>query len=1342
MARVFISYASQNLARALEVASWLTADGHQAFVDQDPSRGLTVGEDWERQLRDRLRWADVVVCLITAAYARSVWCSTEALFARWLGSVVVPVLSERDAEHPLLRFPVQYADLTSDHSLARERLIEAVRRTDQSTTNWSHRESPYPGLRAFDAGLRGVFFGRAVETADLARAVRSPVADGCLLVIGPSGSGKSSLVRAGLVPVIAGEPGWLTLPPFTPGTDPSSALVRELVSAGRRRGLGWTVADVRAGCAGDLVEELLIGAGGRCERLLVVIDQLEELLTQTPDDRKRSFAHTLIDLSAAPVQLVATVRSEFVDRLLADADLRPLAGPTFAVKPLGQAQLRSVVEGPARLAGISVSEELLQRLVADTDDGSALPLLAFTLAQLAADRRGSELSPARYDELGGVRGALVKQADAALREAVGVTGRTPDEVITGLLELVTVDDHDQPVRGRVVRSVLPDSVAAEMDVFIAHRLLTTDDDGALTVAHEAFLTAWQPMASAITAEATALRARGAIDRAAASWETSGRAVNRLWERNQLAAAVADVAADVPPVFRRGGGGIRTSRVELGETSRAFLLAGVRRDRMRRGWLTTVLSALLVVASVAAGMAVVQQREAEHQQRIAASRALVSRAEAGLRDDPQLALMLGVAAIELNPGLDTKNSLTESLTSTHYGGTITGHTGEVTAVGFARDKRTLATAGADRAVILSDLADPLKPRELKRLTGHRFTVTDLAFSPVAPLLVTVDGAGGVILWDVEDPARATRIWQSPDRDRPALTSVAISPDGRTLATGGGASSDRPEVGLPPGGVQLWDITVPAEPREISRLSSHELMVLGLAFHPDGRTLASAAMDGSVALWDTSDPARAFALAALPREPDARWQSVAFSPDGRTLAGVGAGRTPAVLWDVTDRTRLSRIAAPPASAGGFLHDVVFSPDGAMLVAVGQDRSVVRWDVRRPAEPLALPSFHGHARGVEAVAFHPDGGYLVTGGHDRVVMLWHVRNPAGAVQSGEPLTGHVGEVERLEFRPDGRVLVSTGDDGQITFWDTRDHARPRRIHRFAPGHREELSALAFSADGRLLATGSHDGAVKLWDVSDPAAPVRIDQPISERAGRVLDLAFLPAGGQLLVCGSGGQVFLWDMVSRRRTAVPVDMPLLPNSAAFGGDGTLLAYGGPGPGRWLWDVRDPRNLRAITTQLDERDGYAVESAFAGDVLAVSSTDITVVLWDLRDPTRPLRLGQPLTGHESLVSKMAFSADRQTLLTVDSDRAAILWNVSAPDHPRRIGPQLPSEGAAALSVDGRTVASKDGDGVVLWDLSGPVDAREHPVERACERAGRGLTREEWEHHVGPGYRETCRSPGR
>ncbi|MGH3889347.1 MAG: AAA family ATPase, partial [Pseudonocardiaceae bacterium] len=447
--------------------------------------------------------------------------------------------------HPLLT-SVQHTDYTTDPPTARAEVIKALHRVDAT---WPDDRSPFPGLRPFDTDQHRVFFGRADEVEHLAELLRSAAerAEGAaLLVVGPSGCGKSSLVRAGLLPAMAYQPGWRTLPPILPGTDPVAALVRELAAAARRSALDWTVDHVhhqldKRGLAGLADELLLADPAGPQQRLLIVVDQFEELLTQTaPADRAR-FTELLRPALTGPVRVVATLRPEFLDQLLVDPDLAALPTRTSTLRPLRREALRAVIEKPARLAGIGVDDGLVDRLVDDTASGEALPLLAFTLAQLAEGiSRGGRLSSARYDQLGGVQGALTRQADAALTDAVTAGGRSREQVIAGLLRLVTVDEQGRPTRWRVLRNELSTPVDTELVAFVERRLLTTDEDngsGVVGVAHEAFLSAWPPLAQAITAAASALRARRAVEHAATEWHDNDRPPARLWGGGQLAAAV-------------------------------------------------------------------------------------------------------------------------------------------------------------------------------------------------------------------------------------------------------------------------------------------------------------------------------------------------------------------------------------------------------------------------------------------------------------------------------------------------------------------------------------------------------------------------------------------------------------------------------------------------------------------------------------------------------------------------------------------------------------------------------------------------------------------------------------
>jgi hypothetical protein len=237
VARVFISYSSKDRGLANEVHDWLAGDGHEVFLDHHPDDGIAIGEEWEQRLYERLRWADAMVCLITSAYLASPWCSAEVGVARSHGSRLLPLLAERGVEYPLLEWS-QYADLATDPVAARAALTAALRRVDAAGGwGWPDGRSPFPGLRSFDVDQHRVFFGRSAEIQALGELLRSPAeraGRGMLLVVGPSGCGKSSLVRAGLLPVMADEPGWWTLAPVVPGADPVAALTRELAASARQ----------------------------------------------------------------------------------------------------------------------------------------------------------------------------------------------------------------------------------------------------------------------------------------------------------------------------------------------------------------------------------------------------------------------------------------------------------------------------------------------------------------------------------------------------------------------------------------------------------------------------------------------------------------------------------------------------------------------------------------------------------------------------------------------------------------------------------------------------------------------------------------------------------------------------------------------------------------------------------------------------------------------------------------------------------------------------------------------------------------------------------------------------
>jgi WD40 repeat protein/energy-coupling factor transporter ATP-binding protein EcfA2 len=1158
MARVFVSYASEDRECAGQLRRWLVAEGHEVFVYQDLRDGILVGDDWDKRLHERLRWADVVVCVVSSAAVASPWCLAEVGIALSRGSRLVPVQAESGVNHPLLR-SVQYADLSVDSTVGRAALIEALRRVDAvGGFGWPDDQSPFPGLRPFGIKQHRVFFGRSSETEELAELLRSPAEQAkaaVLLVVGPSGCGKSSLVRAGLLHVMADEPGWLSLPPILPGADPVAALARELGAAARRSDLEWTVDHVHRvlaerGLVGVVDELLVANPGGPLRRLLLVVDQWEELLTQTGAADRARFAQLLRSALSGPVQVVATLRPEFLGQLLVDSDLAVLPTRTYELRPLHREALRTVIEGPARVAGIDVAGDLVARLVADTESGEALPLLAFTLAELADGvRRGSRLSGARYDQLGGVQGALTRQANAALADAITASGRHREEIISGLLCLVTRDEQGRPTRWRVPMAQLPELVVRELDAFVTRRLISTDTDNGrvvVEVAHEAFLSAWPPLAQAIEENASALRARCAVEQAAAEWNDDGRLSVRLWERGQLAAVVADTGARVQ------SRNLVTDRVDLSPTARTFLRASIRRDRARRRRAVSVLSVLLVLALAATTVAVIQRRHAEQQRNVAVSQRVAAQALEIRATNPALAAQLSLAAYRLVPTPEARGSLLSTVANPDAT-RLTGHTSAVKGLAVSPDGHVLATGSDDMTVRLWDIGTPHYPRLLSTLTGHTHYVPSVAFSPDGHVLVTASDDRTVRLWDVRDP-RQPSLLSTLTGHTNVVISGAFSPERHVLATG---SYD--------GTARLWDIRDLHHPSPLSTLTGHTNIVTSVVFSPDGHILASSSYDTTARLWDLSRPIVTGHTNTV--------SSVTFNSDGHILVTASRDST-ARLWDVHDPHQPHLLAI--LTATDDIDTVSFSPDGRTAATASDDSTTRLWDVHDPRQPILLATLAGHTGGVDSVAFSPNGNTIAIAGDDSATRLWGVHDPRQPMLL-TTLTGHTGGVESVAFSPNGHILATSSADSTAQLWNVQDPRHPSLFGTLT-GHTNVVSSVAFSPDGHTVATASHDTTVRLWNVHNPHHPELLST-LTGHDSSVNRVAFNPDGRTAATASSDNTVRLWDVGDLRR---PNSLGTLTghtsgvNSVAFSSDGHTLATASVDSTVRLWET----NVETVATRI------------------------------------------------------------------------------------------------------------------------------------------------------------------
>ncbi|MFJ9643890.1 WD40 repeat domain-containing protein [Streptomyces sp. NPDC101206] len=554
---------------------------------------------------------------------------------------------------------------------------------------------------------------------------------------------------------------------------------------------------------------------------------------------------------------------------------------------------------------------------------------------------------------------------------------------------------------------------------------------------------------------------------------------------------------------------------------------------------------------------------------------------------------GVTALAFSPdggllaagGWSGEVRLWEAATRTPIGDRLTRDLSSVHSVAFSPDGRLLAAAGSG-GVWLWDpttgtpFSDPLADRD------PRAVALSVAFSPIDQLLA-VGSTAGLRLWDP-----LFRVPRGEHLTSDTVRTVAFSPDGRLLATGG-----------QDGTVRLWDPLLRAP--LCDPLLGHTGFVGAVAFSPEGYLLASGSQDGTVRLWD---PLLRAPLGA-PLTDGTGWvHAVAFSPDGRLLA---AGSSKGVrLWEHTARPSPTvRQTAMPIAARAVLNgmrrgrptaltpledeglrDAVFSPDGRLLATAGT-RGVRLWD---PVSGDALGGPPGLSTGrVEAVAFSPDGRFLATGGQDGTVRLW---DPVGLTALCDPLTGHTGSVGAVVFSPAGPTLATGGQDGTVRLWDPVT-LTPVGDH--YPGHDTEVRSLAFSPGGGTLAIGTLDGALRLWSPST-GSPVRAPQTGHHASSPAV--AFSPDGQLLATGGRDGTVQLWDPLLR-----PLGAPLTGHTrsveaVAFSPDGRLLATGGQDGTVRLWD---PATHTPVGTPLTGHHGTGpLGLAFSTDssVLAVTTS--------------------------------------------------------------------------------------------------------------------------------------------
>ena len=1168
-------------------------------------------------------------------------------------------------------------------------------------------DSPYQGLSAFREEDKDFFFGRDDVIADLVGSVNSKP---LIPVIGASGSGKSSVVFAGLVPQLRNF-GNVQIVSFRPGKNPFDALTVALsriqnveLNNNRLQELELEV-DLQQDyfALSNFIQYQSNSTNNNIhslERFVLIADQFEELYTLTEDSLRQSFLDLLLyTVQNTPLfSLVLTLRADFMGKVL---DYQPMGEafkkyPPVLLTPMKPEELQAAIAQPAAKLKVELEQGLTSKLIDDLgNQPGRLPLLEFTLSLLWEKHDKWYLTHKAYEEIGGLEKALAKYADGVLNPLSAVDKEKAERIF---IQLIRPGEGTEDTKRKATRGEVGEDNWDLVEFLANKRLVVTGWDESIQhetveIVHEALIREWGIL-------------RG--------WIQSNRRF-RIWqERLQFEVVKWEIEKRNRDYLLSGGGlgeaeawlNDRKYRKYLSDSQRRFIRESlnqrdkrIKEEKFKQQRTIFRLAGLSIVSLIFAGFAGWNWVKAE----IIATReklnssVVISEQYFNLQNYQEALLSALKAQQSLDNTwfgnfikADTKQKVKMAIYKpiNHYWleekYTLSGHKQAIKNLVFSPNAKIIASAYSDGKV---KLWSAMNGELLYTLLGHNSSVNSLVFSGDSKTIVSASDNGIVKLWS----ASSGQLLKTLSVNKSSINSVDLSNDGKTIASAdddgiiklwsassgkllktlSGHKSSVNSVEFSNDGkkivsadntgiIKLWSAS---SGKLLKTLSGHKSSVNSVEFSNDGKKIISADNTGIIKLWSASNGKLLYSLSGHRDSVD----YIDFSPDGKIIASTSKDGT-VKLWSAVNAKLLY-------SLSGF--NIVFSSDGNTIASVSKDNTIKLWSVENDE---LVQSLSGHKGSVRSAIFSPDGKKIASASADKTVKLWS----ANSGKLLHTLSGHQDTVYSIKFSSDGKTIASASADKTVKLWS----ANSGQLLHTLSGHQDAVYNVEFSPDGKTIASASEDKTVKLWSANSG----QLLHTLSGHKNEILDVKFSSDGKTIASASSDGTVKLWSANSGELINNLSGHEIWVNNVQFSPDGKIIASASADKTIKLWSANSGQLFHTLPGHQDAV--YNVQFSPDGKIIASASADKTVKLWSANSG----QLLYNLSGHKSEVNSVKFSPDGKTVVSTSRDKTVKLWSANSGQLLHTLSGHESDVNSAIFSPDGKIIVSASDDGTVkLWN---------------------------------------------